>query len=94
MQRAEDSLKEFEKVQVISDEQFEGQNNILEFNQEISYNFHVWLSGAHMRIANVLKTDDPSKAREHLEKAKQIIDSDSRLTLRSKQWEKLTKEFK
>lgn len=57
------------------------------------YNKHVWLSGAHMRIADVLKTDDPEKAKEHLQKAKEIIDADERLVLRKTQWEKLATTF-
>ncbi len=55
------------------------------------YNYHVWLSGAHMRVAEMLKDDDSAKAKEHLQKAKEIIDSDSRLSLRLAQWQKLAK---
>lgn len=57
------------------------------------YNKHVWLSGAHMRIADVLRVDSPEKANEHLQKAKEIIDSDERLILRKKQWEKLAQSL-
>jgi tetratricopeptide (TPR) repeat protein len=65
----------------------------LEQAEEMDYNKHVWLSGAHMRMASMLKSDDPTKSREHLEKARQIIESNDRLTLRKKQLEKLEKEL-
>jgi tetratricopeptide (TPR) repeat protein len=58
------------------------------------YEKHVWLSGAHMRIANMLKDDDKEKAKKHLMKAKEIIDADLELVIRKEQWEKLNKELK
>ncbi len=61
----------------------------LEGSSEPKYNKDVWLSGAHMRIAEMLKDDDLTKAKEHLQKAKEIIDSNSDLKLRKTQWEKL-----
>jgi tetratricopeptide (TPR) repeat protein len=93
LQKAEEGLKDFDQVEVISDEQFGEQNKKLEFNQEVSYNFNVWLSGAHMRLAEAIKDDEPQKAKEHLDQALEIIDSDSRLTIRRNQWEKLAQEF-
>lgn len=57
------------------------------------YNFHVWLSGAHMNMAWILLSDDPAVAKTHLTEAKKIIDSDSRLGLRLRQWEKLAQKF-
>ncbi len=57
------------------------------------FELHVWLSGAHMRMAKMLKEDDPRKAKTHLMKAKEIIDSDSALEIRKDQWEKLAKDF-
>ena len=66
----------------------------LENNPDISdYNQHVWVSGGHMRIAEMLKTDNPGKAQEHLQKAKEIIDADPNLTLRKTQWQKLAEKF-
>ncbi len=66
----------------------------LEKNPDISdYNQHVWSSGAHMRIAKMLKKDNPEKAKKHLEEAKKIIDNDPRLTLRLAQWQKLAKDI-
>lgn len=63
----------------------------LEKQDEDSYNKNVWLSGAHMRIAEMIHKDNREKALEHLQKAKEIIDSDERLVLRKGQWEKLNK---
>lgn len=62
--------------------------------KEVSqYNKDVWLSGGHMRIAQMLKKDNPVKAQEHLAKAKQIIDSNPKLKLRLEQWQKLSATF-
>lgn len=65
----------------------------LEKQEEDSYNKNVWLSGAHMRIAEMIQEDNLEKAKEHLEKAKVIIDSDERLVLRKQQFDKLAKEI-
>ena len=66
----------------------------LENSDEVKYNKDVWLSGAHMRIAQMLKENDPQKAKEHLQKAKEIIDANPDLKLRKAQWEKLAENFK
>lgn len=67
----------------------------LEEAEEISeYNEHVWLSGAYMNLAFILKNEDNQRSQEYLDKAKQIIDSDPRLTIRKDQWEKLAASFK
>lgn len=56
--------------------------------REISkYNYDVWLSGAHMKLAEMLKNDDPDKAKDHSMKAKKIIDANPDLKIRRKQWE-------
>lgn len=57
--------------------------------EDDSYSKNVWLSGAHMRMALMLKTDNPVLAKEYLAKAKVIIDGDERLGLRKQQWVKL-----
>lgn len=93
LERAEEGLKDFDQVEVLTDEQLKAQNGHLNFNQEPSYNYNVWLSGAHMRIAEMLKTDDPAEAKKHLEEAKKIIDSDPKLIIRKDQWQKLAKTF-
>lgn len=61
---------------------------------EVKYNKDVWLSGGHMRIAQILKKDDPAKAQEHLQKAQEIIEVNPDLKLRKAQWEKLAASFK
>ncbi|MCR4324729.1 MAG: hypothetical protein NUV69_03505 [Candidatus Curtissbacteria bacterium] len=53
----------------------------------------VWVSGGHMKIAAMLVEDDPAKAKEHLEKARAIIDGNPKLTLRRAQFEKLSQSF-
>ncbi len=65
----------------------------LKDSDETKYNKDVWLSGAHMRIADALREDDADKALKHLQKAKEIIDSNPDLKLRLNQWEKLNKKF-
>lgn len=60
---------------------------------EEKYNKDVWLSGGYMRIVEMLKEDDPTKAKEHLQKAKEIIDSNPNLKIRKTQWEKLAQTF-
>lgn len=55
------------------------------------YNKDVWVSGGYMRLADVIKADSPDEARDYLAKAKGIIDSNPDLTLRKKQWEKLSR---
>jgi tetratricopeptide (TPR) repeat protein len=62
---------------------------LAESDQENEYNKDVWLSGGYMRMARVLREHDMDEARNYLEKAKEIIDSNPELTLRQKQWEKL-----
>ncbi len=54
------------------------------------YSKDVWVAGGYMRIANIIKNDDQNKAREYLEKAKKIIETNPDLTLRKKQWEQLS----
>ena len=56
------------------------------------YTKDVWVSGGYMRFAEMLREDDPEKARTALQKAKDIIDA-KKLTLRAKQWEKLAATF-
>lgn len=65
----------------------------LEASDEGKYNKDVWVSGTHMRIARCLKADDPEKAKEHLQKAKEIIDANPELKLRATQLSRISKEF-
>lgn len=57
------------------------------------YNYDVWMSGAQMKIAEMLKSDDLEKAKKHLDEAKEIIDANPELKIRKEQWEKLAKDF-
>lgn len=53
------------------------------------YTYHVWLSGAYLRMAEALYVDTPQEAKDYLEKAGKIIEEDNSLILRKKQYEKL-----
>ncbi len=57
------------------------------------YNKDVWVSGGYMGIAEILKDDSPEKAKQSLQKAKEIIDANPELTLRKKQFDKLSATF-
>lgn len=54
---------------------------------------HVWESGACMRLAECLYGDEPEKARKYFEKGLQIVNSDKKLVIRKRQYEKLAKKF-
>jgi tetratricopeptide (TPR) repeat protein len=65
----------------------------LEATDEPKFNKDVWVSGGYMRLAELLKDKDSTKAQEYLQKAKEIIDANPELVLRKGQWEKLAKSF-
>jgi hypothetical protein len=52
-----------------------------------SFLFNVWVSGAYLRLAKLLKTDDPVESQLFFKQAKEIIDSDDRLVIRKQQLE-------
>lgn len=52
-----------------------------------SFLFNVWVSGAYLRLAKLLKTDNPEESQLFLKQAKAIIDSDDRLVIRKQQLE-------
>lgn len=54
---------------------------------------HVWVSGGHMRIAEILRKDNPEIAQRHLAVAEKIITSDPQLIIRNRQLELLKKQF-
>lgn len=54
-----------------------------------AYTKDVWVSGGYMRMADMLREDDPEKAQASLQKAKEIIDANPKLVIRARQWEKL-----
>jgi len=58
-----------------------------------TYAKDVWVAGGYMRLAEILKTDDTEKARTYLEKAKDVIDANPKLTIRKQQFDKLAKSF-
>lgn len=58
------------------------------------YEYDVWLSGGHMRIADAIYKDNPQKAGKHLEAARGIIDSNPQLNLRREQFTELTRKIK
>ena len=62
-------------------------------NVEVRYNKDVWLSEAHMRVAEMLRRDNTALATQHLQNAKKIIQSNPELELRSRQFEKLSTSF-
>lgn len=73
---------------------FEGLKLIQDNSSQVDpFLAHVWESGAHMRIADLLKDVEPEVAEDHLQQAKQIIDSDPKLIIRKRQWEELVKKY-
>lgn len=65
----------------------------LQSSDEPTYNKDVWLSGAHMKIAEVLVTSNKGEAKTHIDSAQQIIDANPELILRQKQLSKLRKKL-
>ena len=56
-------------------------------SQVDSFLLNVWISGAYLRLAKLLKADNPEESRKFLNQAEQIINSDSRLVIRKQQLE-------
>lgn len=50
-----------------------------------TYSKNAWISGAHLRIAVMAAQDNPTLAKEHIQQAKSIINSDERQILRKQQ---------
>lgn len=65
----------------------------LERTDENRYEKDVWISGGYMRIATMLRTDEPERALQALHKAREIIDANPELEIRRNQWEKLATDF-
>lgn len=84
-----------------SGEKEKGKNIILQGLKEIQDNssevdpflIHVWESGCYMRLAGLLKDDEPGKAKEYLQKAQSISNSDEKLIIRKRQINELIKKF-
>lgn len=52
-----------------------------------SFTFNVWASGAYLRLAKLLKTDNLVESKLYLDQAAKIINSDDRLVIRKQQLE-------
>lgn len=65
----------------------------LEKFNDNTYAILVWLSGAHMRTANMLSSDNKSLALEHVKKAEEIINNNSELNIRKTQLEELKQKL-
>ncbi len=62
--------------------------------EEDSYSKNVWLSGGHMKIAEAVSATNRPLAKEHLDKARKIIEGDDRLIIRKEQLKKLCDSMK
>lgn len=59
-----------------------------------TFQYNVWVSGAYLKLAKLLQTDQPQDSQFFLEQAKKIIDGDPRLVIRKQQLEAYLKTFK
>lgn len=78
-------------IAVILDGLKEIQDNRTDVN---SFLANVWESGVYIRLSELLKDTNIEKAREYIEKAKIITDSDPKLIIRKRQVEKLIEELR
>ncbi len=74
-------------------ERLEDSIETLSKEEEDKYKKDVWISGGYMDLAEILKDDNPIKAKEALDKARKIIDSNNELIIRKRQYEELVKKF-
>lgn len=89
------------EAQYRSGQKEEGKQTILEGLGEIQngasevdpFLVHVWESGLHMKLADLLRVYEPEQAREHLDKARELANSDPKLIIRRRQIEELSKNF-
>src|SRR3989338_7061568 len=67
---------------------FEGLSEIQKGASEVDpFLVHVWESGLHMKLADLLRGDEPDEARKHLDTSREIADSDTKLIIRRRQIE-------
>lgn len=72
----------------------EGLREIQENKDEVNdFVSHVWESGCYMRLAELLKEDNPTQAKMYLGKAQEIAKSDKKLIIRRRQISKLAEIF-
>lgn len=73
---------------------FEGLGEIQKGAYEVDpFLIHVWESGVHMRLADLLRKDERKTARKHLEEARKIANSDQKLIIRRRQIEEIAQKF-
>lgn len=58
------------------------------------FQIHVWESGCHMRLAELLIEDEPKEALKHYKEANTIAQSDTKLVIRKRQIKELGKKLK
>ncbi len=58
-----------------------------------SFLYHVYLSGAYLNFAEVLRKDDKKEAKKYLALAQEIIKKDKRLVVRKRQYSAVAKLF-
>jgi tetratricopeptide (TPR) repeat protein len=58
-----------------------------------SFLYNVWKTGCLMRMAEMLKTDKPAKAREYIRLAENIINKDKRMVIRKRQLKEIKRTF-
>lgn len=78
LERAENALEELKKS---------GESKISRYNQD------VWVSGGYMRLAEILKNNNPKKSATYLKKAQEVINENPELTVRKEQWNSLAKKL-
>lgn len=86
------------KYSLVGDEALlEAEKSLEELNNSSDpdqYSFDVWRSGGYMRLAQFLwDKGEKDKSALNLAKAKEIIDSNAKLTARAEQWQKLSKKL-
>lgn len=65
----------------------------LKSESDVPYRQAVWLSGAHLKLAEILSSTDKTKAMTHLEAAQEIISGRTDLVLRQKQLQNLKQQL-
>ncbi|OGD85863.1 hypothetical protein A2Z23_00855 [Candidatus Curtissbacteria bacterium RBG_16_39_7] len=62
-------------------------------NETDSFLINVWKSGACLKLFELLREDEPEKAKSYLNQAKKIVDSDEKLVIRKRQFEQLAQKI-
>lgn len=78
-----------------------GKNTILDGIKQIQkyqekvepFQLDIWLTGAYLRLSELLREDNEKEGRYYLDKAEQIIQKDHKLVIRKAQAEKLEKDY-